>query len=200
MDLIDGLPLSKGKAAIMVVVDRLSKAAHFMALSHPYTAMQSDGQTEVVNRCLECYLRCMCGEKPKEWTTWLPMVEYWYNTSYHTSIKTTPYQAVYGQSPLCHITYQVGDSVVDTVDKTMVAREKANQMLQFHIKRAHGRMKNMANKNRTDREFAKQDWVYLKLQPYRQSTIRKGKYHKLTTKYYGPFQVIKKVRKGAYKS
>ena len=39
MDYIDGLPLFNGKTVIMVVVDRLSKAAHFVALSHPYSAL-----------------------------------------------------------------------------------------------------------------------------------------------------------------
>lgn len=39
MDFIDGLPLSAGKEVIMVVVDRLSKATHFIALFHPYSAM-----------------------------------------------------------------------------------------------------------------------------------------------------------------
>lgn len=38
MDFIDGLPKSFGKSVIFVVVDQLSKAAHFMALQHPYTA------------------------------------------------------------------------------------------------------------------------------------------------------------------
>ncbi|GJX36874.1 reverse transcriptase [Tanacetum coccineum] len=38
---------------------------------------QTDGQTKVVNRSLGCYLRCMCGEKPKEWVKWLSLAEFW---------------------------------------------------------------------------------------------------------------------------
>jgi len=39
MDFIDGLPSSQGHDTIMVVVDRLSKYAHFVPLKHPYTAL-----------------------------------------------------------------------------------------------------------------------------------------------------------------
>ena len=38
MDFITGLPKSKGKSVIMVVVERLTKYAHFCALSHPFKA------------------------------------------------------------------------------------------------------------------------------------------------------------------
>ena len=42
---------------------------------------QSDDQTKVVNRCIEDYLRCMVGDKPKHWVKWLPLAKWWYNTT-----------------------------------------------------------------------------------------------------------------------
>jgi len=56
---------------------------------------QTDGQTEVVNRCLETYLRCMCSEKSSEWSKWLPLAEWWFNTTFHSSIELTPFEVVY---------------------------------------------------------------------------------------------------------
>jgi hypothetical protein len=60
---------------------------------------QSDGQTEIVNKCLEYYLRCFVSDKQTQWFKWLPLKEWWYNTSFHTATKMTPFMALYGYHP-----------------------------------------------------------------------------------------------------
>ncbi|GJW47595.1 retrotransposon-related protein [Tanacetum coccineum] len=251
MDFIESLPSSHGKTVIMVVVDRLSKYAHFVPMAHPFKAAQvaqlfldtiyklhglphtitsdrdkvfishfwkelfkklgvtlqlstayhpqTDGQTEVVNRCVECYLRCMTSEQPKEWVNWIALAEFWYNTNYHTAINTTPFEVVYGQKPPTHVSYMAGDSHVEAVDRSLVAREVAIALLQFHLDRAQQRMKLFADSKRSDRSFNVGDWVLLKLQPHRQVTLRMHKQHKFSPKFYGPFQVLAKHGAVAYK-
>lgn len=97
---------------------------HLSIACHP----QTDRQTEVLNRCLEGYLHFMIGECPKEWLLWLPLAEWWYNTTYHSAIQTTPYEALYGQSPSLHIPYLVGSSPVATVDQSLPNCEQARKL------------------------------------------------------------------------
>ena len=62
---------------------------------HPH----SDGKNEIVNKCLEGYLRCFVSDKQAQWAKWLPLTEWWYNTSFHTAAKMTPFMTLYEYHP-----------------------------------------------------------------------------------------------------
>lgn len=59
---------------------------------------QTDGQTERLNQCLEGFLRCAVHSCPKDWSKWLSLDEFWYNTSYQSALNTTPFQVLYGHT------------------------------------------------------------------------------------------------------
>ena len=90
---------------------------HLNTAYHP----QTDGQTEVVNKCLETYLRCFASKKKNQWAQWLPLAEWWYNTSYHTTTRMNPFEAVYGQKPPLILSYLPSASKVQAVDLTLTS-------------------------------------------------------------------------------
>lgn len=67
---------------------------------------QSDGQTEVLNKTLEMYLRCFVFYYPKAWVDMLPWAQFWYNTSFHHSIGMPPFKAIFGRDPPLVIPYE----------------------------------------------------------------------------------------------
>lgn len=120
---------------------------------------------------------------------WLPLAKFWYNTCFHTAIQTTPLEVLYGQKPPVHVAYMAGGTVVASVDRSLRARESLIDMLKFYIKQAQDRMKVFVDHKRSDKTFEVGSWVFVKLQPCRQITLRLHMRHKLSAKYHGPFQI-----------
>uniref|UniRef100_A0A2N9EXV4 RNA-directed DNA polymerase n=1 Tax=Fagus sylvatica TaxID=28930 RepID=A0A2N9EXV4_FAGSY len=157
MDFIDGLPTSQGKTTIFVVVDRLSKYAHFIPISHPYTA--TDGQTEVVNRTLEMYLRCFTNTKPNQWVKWLAWAEYCYNTGWHSAIRKTPFEAVYGREPPTLLTYVLGSARVASVEEELLQRDQVLKILKDNLKNAQVRMKQNYDGKHRAKDYEVGSWI-----------------------------------------
>ena len=206
MDFVEGLPRSKGKSIILVVVDRITKYSYFLPLAHPYIVEtvaqiffeqvfrlhgmpqsivydrdptfishfwtelfrlqgtifnfssanhpQTDGQTEVVNRTLEMYLRCLTGAKPKDWVSWLPWAKYCYNTSWHSATKITPFEVVYGRPPPNLLSYVLGIAKLLKVEETLSARDCTLEVPRINLVATQNRMKQIYEKHHKDKELA----------------------------------------------
>ena len=134
---------------------------------------QSNGQSEVVNKIITMYLRCLTGDIPKEWIRWFPWAEVCYNIAYHKSIRTTLFKLVYGRDPPQLKTYSPGDAAIPSFD----------DLQRYAYK---------------DRSFQVGDWVWLKLMARAAVGISKLQKGKLAPKYFGPFQISECIGSVAY--
>ena len=250
MDFITKLPrTSSGNDSIWVIVDRLTKSAHFLPiredfkvekLARVYTdeiicrhgiprdiisdrdgrftsrlwqtfqsAMgthlnlstafhpQTDGQTERTIQTLEDMLRSCVIDFGGSWDVHLPLVEFSYNNSYHSSIQMAPFEALYGRKCRSPISWhEIGDKqftgpelIQETTDKILQIRD--------NLLKARNRQKSYADKGRKPMEFNVGDQVLLKVSPWK-GVVRFGKKGKLAPRYVGPFKILERVGKVAY--
>ncbi|KAL8093517.1 hypothetical protein AgCh_035402 [Apium graveolens] len=160
--------------------------------------LQTEGQTERVNQCIEMFLRCMAGHKPGTWATWLSLVEWWYNTSYHSALDMSPFQALYSTRPPS-LNFSYHRTKDAEVNKFLRDKKATQQLIKDNLLKALERIKWYSDKKRTDMSFVINDMMYLKLQPYHQQSVDERKNHKLSAKFYGPFKVLEKIGQVAYK-
>jgi transposase InsO family protein len=158
LDFVTALPRVRGGFdSILVVVDRLTKVAHFIPVRSKSTAVdiarvfvreifrlhgmpktlvsdrdvkftshlwgaffeavgtslkmsttfhpKTDGQTERVNQVMEDMLRMYCLDEPTKWYEYLPLVEFVYNNTHHSSLGMTPFSALYGQEVVSPVSW-----------------------------------------------------------------------------------------------
>jgi len=206
MDFVTSFPNTpKGHDAIWVIVDKLTKSAHFIPININFPVSQlaeiyireivklhgvpssivsyrdprfisrfwkslhealgsqlrlssayhpqTDGQSERTIQSLEDLLKVCVLKQGGTWDSHLPLFEFTYNNSYHSSIGMAPFEALYGRrcrTSLCW--YESGESVVlgseivqQTTKKVKLIREK--------MKASQSRQKNYHDKRRKDLEF-----------------------------------------------
>jgi hypothetical protein len=97
---------------------------------------QSDGQSESANCVILMYLRCLTGDRSRDWLRWLPWAEFLFNTAYQTSLRDTPFRVVYGRDPPSIQSYEPGDTMVPAVAKTMEERAEFLADVRYRLEQA----------------------------------------------------------------
>jgi hypothetical protein len=115
---------------------------HMTTAFHP----QSDGQSEAANRVIIMYLRCLIGDRPRQWLRWLPWTEYLFNTAYQTSLRDTPFRVVYGSDPPSIRSYEPGETRVAAVAKSMEEREEFLADVRYQLEQAQATQKRQYDK------------------------------------------------------
>ncbi|GJZ37632.1 putative reverse transcriptase domain-containing protein [Tanacetum coccineum] len=251
MDFVTKLPrTSSGHDTIWVIVDRLTKSAHFLPMREDYkmdrlarlylneivarhgvpisiisdrdsrftsrfwqsmqealgtrldmsTAYhpQTDGQSERTIQTLEDMLRACVLDFGGSWDVHLPLVEFSYNNSYHSSVRCAPFEALYGRKCRSPIMWaEVGEGQLIGPELVQETTEKISQ-IKDRLKAARDRQKSYADKRRKPLEFSVGDYVLLKVSPWK-GVVRFGKKGKLAPRFVGPFEIIEKVGLVAYR-
>ncbi|KAJ1276651.1 hypothetical protein BS78_05G230700, partial [Paspalum vaginatum] len=177
MDFIESLPKSEGCDTILVVVDRFTKYSHFIALHHPFTAQTRQ------------YLK---------WRQWLPMAQFWYNSSFHSALGCSPFKALCGYDPSVIASPPGSSTLPTTIEDWIVDKQAHDSMLKEMLAAAQNRTKYQADKHKTDRVFQVGEQVLLPLQPYAQHSVVNRPCLKLALKFYGPYTVLERIGQTAY--
>ena len=251
MDFVTKLPKTrKGHDAVWIIVDRLTKSAHFLPINETYSMSrlaqlyineiiarhgipvsivsdrdlrftsrfwknlqkelgsrldmstayhpQADCQSERTIQTLEDMLRACALDFGGSWDDHLPLIEFSYNNSYHSSLKATPFEALYGRRCRTPVIWEeVGKASItgpelinETTEKVKIIRER--------LIAAQDRQKSYADKRRRPIEFQIGDRVLLKVSPWKR-VFRFGKKGKLSPRYIGPFEITEKIGEVTYR-
>nr|GEU41576.1 reverse transcriptase domain-containing protein [Tanacetum cinerariifolium] len=204
MDFISKLPRTSNEHDIIwVIVDRLTKSAHFIPTR----------TTDSMETLTRLYIKETVSQHgvpisiisdrdhhltSRFWQSLQDALEFSYNNSYHASIKATPFEELYGQkcrSPLCwaevgYVQLTGPEIIHETTEKIVQIRQR--------LQAARDRQRSYANVRRKPLEFQIGDRVMLKVSP-RKGVIRFEKQGKLKPWYIGLFKILDRIGPVAYK-
>ncbi|QRW18194.1 Retrotransposable element Tf2 protein [Rhizoctonia solani] len=160
---------------------------HFSSAYHP----QSDGQTERVNPSIEHFLRAYSGINQRDWTRWLPMVEFAYNNAVHSSTGKTPFKALYGWEP----SLTPSNIPTDVPEANDLAQTMESQWREVEAALRQSKTKMTAGEEGSPTVFEVGEEVWLDARNVNLKTLSP----KLTEQRLGPFKVSKKISNRAYR-
>lgn len=137
--------------------ENLGTKLNFSSAYHPKT----DGQSKVANSIVLDLLKSYVGEvaQANQWEKYLPLVEYAYNNTIHSSTGKTPFEVIEGrpQLPLILKPHNKIFAADEEVQDIRVAFDKIKESISL----AQQKYKRAADKHRKSLEFQEDDWVLL---------------------------------------
>ncbi|GKE30806.1 putative reverse transcriptase domain-containing protein [Tanacetum coccineum] len=199
MDFITKLSYTSSEHdAIWVIMDRMTKSAHFLTIREDYQMEQlariyiskivarneTDGQSERTIQALEDMLKACVIDFGGSWDAHIPLVEFSYNNSYHSSIRYVPFEALHERKHRSPILWaEDGESQLIGPEIVKVTINKIFQIKE-RLKAAKDRQKSYVDKRRKPLEFNVDDLVLLKVLPWK-CVVRFGKKDKLPEDMWG---------------
>ncbi|MCO5598435.1 hypothetical protein L7F22_052530 [Adiantum nelumboides] len=143
--------------------------------------------------------KCYVSKRMATWEHYLPLVEYAYNITVHTSTGKAPFEIVEGGKKVPPI-LQTMDKIFEA-DKYVQNTDEAYKKIKLALEKTQSKRKKVVDRHRRELVFSLRDWVLLRIEKARLKK-KKGKEHlfsKLAMRYYGPFQVCNKINDVAYR-
>ena len=156
---------------------------------------QTDGQTERQNQTIEQYLRCYTNWRQNDWVSRLPLAEFSYNNSKHSTTGMSPFRALYGYDPEINAVSEDGakkGEARDAMDRIKEMQED-RKTLEEHYREAVEHQKKYYDKKHADAPaFQVGDKVMLRAKNVRQQRPNR----KLASRYLGPYPILEIMGKG----
>nr|GFA02608.1 putative reverse transcriptase domain-containing protein [Tanacetum cinerariifolium] len=185
------VPSKNGHGTIWVIVDRLTKSAHFMAIKEDYNTERlariyideivtrhgvpvsiiSDRDGRFTSRCWQTVQKAL-GMRLDMSTVYHhqtngQMAEFSYNNSYHSNIRCAPFEALYGRKCRSLVLWaEIGESSLIGPELIQETTDKV-VLIKEKLKAARDRQKSYADNRRKMLEFEVGDRVMLKVSPWK---------------------------------
>jgi hypothetical protein len=174
-------------------LENMDTKLKFSSAYHPHT----DGQTKRTNQVLEDMLRACALQHSSSWDKSLPYAEFSYNTSYQSSLKMSPFEALYGKKCRTPLYWdQTGGRQFFGPELIQEAEEQVH-IIRENLRVAQTKHKSYADNRRRPLEFEEGDHVYLKMSSL--CGMRRFKVKgKLSPRFIGPFMIYRRVGEMAY--
>jgi len=151
---------------------------------------QTDRQTERVNQELEQYLRMFIDHRQEQWPEWLGTAEFTYNNETHSSTKTLPFKANYGQDSRMGFKGRKKGKYAEA-EKFIEKMKEIQEEAKAALGKAQADMKKYADKKRSDiEEYKVGDLAMLSTKDLKYQMIGR-RTEKLMERFVGPYKVKK---------